>query len=183
MPSVRAWGRTGTPQSEGGMVGGNLPRGRMLDFLRLRCWPVALEKVAMASVRARTALSEQDSSSATQSSAYCEVHSRCSAMMSPTCGMVQSQQSRAHATNRYMAGASGQPCRTPASHWRGREIHSLTTADAFVSWSSVWAQPTMPGGQGCGCCCRCISLCWWRVWARLAVHSILLSEPSWMATN
>jgi len=174
MPSVRARGRTGMSQREVGKGCGGLPSGRMQDLPRFRRWPVAREKVDMAARRARTVSSVQAPRRATQSSAYCAAQMRCPATLSPTAEQVWSQLCRAQATKRYIAGASGQPWRTPASHVRGCETHPLTTAEARVSCRRVWAHPTMPAvlavrpvpavpshmkGNCCCCCCCCCSCC------------------------
>eukprot|EP00983_Pelagomonas_calceolata_P038036 1136647-Pelagomonas_calceolata.AAC.4 len=65
-------------------------------------------------------------------------------MCKPTSGTDWSQQWRAQAAKRYMAGARGHPCRTPASHMQGDDMNPFTTAAARVLLKRVQAHPTIP---------------------------------------
>mgnify|MGYP006280824527 FL=1 len=119
-------------------------RGTIAHLAGFSCWPEACPNRESALRRVDTRKGVQAERRAVVSSAYCTAGTRLPPTMIPRLGLDCSQQERAHPTKRYMAGARGQPCRTPASQSMGSEIWPLTTAVAQVLESSSLAHASMP---------------------------------------
>ncbi len=121
-PRVFAAWTISTPQRwVGRLPGGSSPRGSSLLLAVFKCWPDACANLRRAVSRAPTCCSSHLERIGVASSAYMSAQSSAAPMRTPTSGTVRSQQTRAQAMRRYMAGASGQPWRTPASHRSGGE--------------------------------------------------------------
>ena len=119
-------------------------KGTTAHLAWLSFWPEASPKRWREERREWTVAGVQAASSAVVSSAYCTAGTRSPPTAMPRSGLERSQHERAQPTKRYMAGARGQPCLTPASHCIGWEMWPLTTAVAQVSVRRIFAQSSMP---------------------------------------
>jgi hypothetical protein len=121
------------------------PTASRLHLETLRPCPEAPSNLLMWSRNGCTVAGDGSGRRGCVSSAYCAACTSSPGTSSrPTWGQIWSQHCSAHATNRYRAGARGQPCRTPALYAAGAETCPFTLADADVEVRMVVAQRMSP---------------------------------------